>query len=304
MPDNQPPPSPSSNSATIIFMMILSFVCALILSILASSLRPSQEVARALDQSQQMMMAARIVSPSGYFQVEEGQHEYVPAIFSDGILKPSDKIQFPTGTELFQIYKDRLKPMLLNQKNELITFEEAGIDEQEYVTENRKRGYYKMPLKLIYEIYPNQKSENDAKPIGYVIPVNGYGLWDAIYGYLAIKTDGDTVIGIAWYDQKETPGLGAVITETAWQNQFIGKKIFEESPDGETDFKTAPLGITVVRGEVKNVYGNKPKARSAVDGIPGATLTGNGVTAAYEAVLAPYRAFLIKLHEESQKNGN
>jgi Na+-transporting NADH:ubiquinone oxidoreductase subunit C len=110
-----------------------------------------------------------------------------------------------------------------------------------------------------------------------VIPVNGFGLWDAIYGYLALDPNGDTVIGITWYDQKETPGLGANISETSWQSLFPGKVIFQESPDGSTDFKTAQLGITVVRGKVSEVYGDSPKAKSAVDGMAGATLTGNGV---------------------------
>jgi Na+-transporting NADH:ubiquinone oxidoreductase subunit C len=35
--------------------------------------------------------------------------------------------------------------------------------------------------------------------------------------------------------------------------------------------------------------------------MAGATLTGNGVTDAYREVLAPYRPFFIKLHEESSK---
>jgi Na+-transporting NADH:ubiquinone oxidoreductase subunit C len=125
------------------------------------------------------------------------------------------------------------------------------------------------------------------------------GLWDAIYGYLAIKNDGDTVIGISWYDQKETPGLGANIAEPEWQSQFPNKKIFQESPNGETDFKTAPLGITVVKGKVSEVLGDSTKALSAVDGMAGATLTGNGVTNAYRDVLAAYRPFLLIVHEKN-----
>jgi Na+-transporting NADH:ubiquinone oxidoreductase subunit C len=35
--------------------------------------------------------------------------------------------------------------------------------------------------------------------------------------------------------------------------------------------------------------------------MAGATLTGNGVTDAYKDVLAAYRPFLLKLHEESAK---
>ena len=59
------------------------------------------------------------------------------------------------------------------------------------------------------------------------------------------------------------------------------------------------MGIIVVKGKVSDVYGTTPKARSAVDGISGATLTGNGVTAAYHNSLTPYRAFLTKINEQS-----
>jgi len=135
-----------------------------------------------------------------------------------------------------------------------------------------------------------------------VVPVNGFGLWDAIYGYLAIEPDGETVIGISWYDQKETPGLGANITEASWQDLFPGKLIFQPSASGQVDPATAPIGVVVVKGRVSEVLGNVPKARNAVDGMPGATLTGNGVTDAYRIVLGAYRPFFVKIHDEMIKS--
>lgn len=178
-------------------------------------------------------------------------------------------------------------------------FQEAGINEEEYTANFKKTGYYKQPWKLIYKILSPDSTKEVVE--GYVIPINGFGLWDAIFGYLAIKPDGNQVIGISWYDQKETPGLGANIAEAYWQDLFPGKLIFQESASGQTDFKTAPLGIVVVRGKVAEVLGSSPKSKSAVDGMAGATLTGNGVTDAYRDVLAPYRPFLIKIHSESEK---
>ncbi len=58
-----------------------------------------------------------------------------------------------------------------------------------------------------------------------------------------------------------------------------------QSPDGKTDYKAAPIGIIVVKGKVSEVLGDTPKSKSAVDGMAGATLTGNGVTDAYRDVL-------------------
>ena len=62
------------------------------------------------------------------------------------------------------------------------------------------------------------------------------------------------------------------------------------------------MGIIVVKGKVVDVYRNTPKAKSAVDGISGATLTSDGVTAAYKDSLTPYREFLIKVHKSGSTN--
>lgn len=300
---SQPPDSINSNSRVIIFISILSLVCALILSILASALGPAQERAKELDRSEQMMIAAKLLSNQGYFLTQNDKGEYIPAMYaSDGLVEPSDEKEIATDTQILEVFNKRIKPMLVTKDGNLTTFEEAGIDLNKYLSDYFKTGYYKEPLMLIYEVLPNTAEEG--KPIGYVIPVNGFGLWDAIYGYLAIKPDGDTVIGTTWYDQKETPGLGANISEAYWQDQFYNKLIFQPSPSGTTDLKTAILGITVVKGKVSEVYADSPKARSAVDGMPGATLTGNGVTSAYKDVLAPYRPFLIKINEENKGDTN
>ncbi|MCB1113900.1 MAG: NADH:ubiquinone reductase (Na(+)-transporting) subunit C [Chlamydiia bacterium] len=293
-----------NNFQTLRFVVILSAVSATILSLLAAVLAKPKEIAKSLDQSKQMLIAAKIYDYKGYFTIRESEEKIVPAKFENQVLVPDGNPPFATSQEILDIYNIRIKPFLTNDKGEIKTFEELSIDETKYLEQYRKEGYYKQPWKLFYEILPNEppsKLTKDSKPIGYVIPVNGYGLWDAIYGYLALEPNGDTVIGISWYDQKETPGLGANIAEPDWQSDFPGKLIFQPSPSGETDFKTAPLGITVVKGKVSEVYGDSPKAKSAVDGMAGATLTGNGVTDAYRNVLNAYRPFLIKVHSEVKK---
>lgn len=306
MPEPQPNP-PSSNRQTILFMVILSFTCALILSVLASALAEPKEIAKDLDRSKQMMIAAKVLSHDGYFLIPDDKGAYAPAkSLPNGALVPGTVDDIPSQTQLLKVYSTRFLSLLMNDKGEAKTFEEAKVNQDEYLAKYKKTGYYREPLKLVYSILPNpgpdeKELNSKAEPIGYVIPVNGYGLWDAIYGYLAIKPDGDTVIGISWYDQKETPGLGANISEPEWQSQFPGKLIFQETSTGETNFKVAPLGITVVKGKVSEVLGDSPKAKSAVDGMAGATLTGNGVTDAYRDVLAAYRPFFIRIHEENAK---
>ncbi len=304
-------PSPSSPRQqglyTIWFMIILSLVCAIILSTLASALKEPQELARELDRSKQMLIAARIMNPYGYFQVQDSQGTFTPArVTAGGILESTTEHLIPSREQILEVYRARIESFLVNDQGKPTTFQKAGLEEQKYVQEYRKTGYYEEPLKLVYKIYPNphsnEKQQAENRPVeGYVFPVNGMGLWDAIYGYLAVKPDGNTVIGISWYDQKETPGLGANISEPDWQSQFPGKHIFQETASGKTDFKTAPLGIVVIKGKVSEVLDNSPKALSAVDGMAGATLTGNGVTNAYRDVLAAYRPFLMRIHDEFAK---
>lgn len=295
--DSQPPLSQrATSSQTIIFMVILSFVCALILSILASSLAKPQEVAKELDRTKQLLIAAKILDHEGYFLIDNAPAKAE----SNGTLVPSETEEHATNAQLQEVYRKRIQPLLADDKGQTKTFQEAKINEEEYVAKYQKTGYYKQPLKLVYAILPNEKDKKE--PMGYVIPINGFGLWDAIYGYIAVKPDGNNVIGISWYDQKETPGLGANISEAPWQNLFPGKLIFQPPATGDTDFKIAPLGIIVVKGKVSDVLGDSPKAKNAVDGMTGATLTGNGVIEAYRDVLAAYRPFLIRIHNEDTSN--
>lgn len=297
-----PEKSSANNTRTILFMVILSFFCAFILSLLASALEEPKATAKDLDRSKQMMIAAKILSHEGYFLLKDEKGQYIPAHLEKDRLLPDKEKVIPTQPEILTVYNKRLIPMLVNDKGEIKSFQDLHMNLESYITDFRKSGYYKQPWKLIYKILANPSGEGKEEAEGYVIPVNGYGLWDAIYGYLAIEPDGNTIIGITWYDQKETPGLGANIAEAYWQNLFEGKKIFQAAPDGKTDLKTAPLGITVIKGKVSEVLGDTPKAKSSVDGMTGATLTGNGVTDAYRDVLKAYRPFLIKLKEKGGKN--
>ncbi len=304
---SEPQPKKTSNFRTYIFIIILCFCSALILSIAAALLKKPQEEAKTLDRLRQLLIATKLLSYDGYFLIQEG-NKFVPAKYDrkQKILVKGSVNDTPSGKDIFEIYNLRVKAMLVNDKGELYTFEKAALNEEKYLEDHQYTGYSQLPNKLIYIILPNQaltkEQKKEALSYAYVIPVKGFGLWAAIYGYLALEADADTVLGTTWYDQKETAGLGAVIADAAWQNQFYNKVIFLSGQDGTTDFKTTHIGLTVVKGSVKDVYGSTPKANSAVDGIPGATLTCNGVTIAYHESLAPYRPFLILAHERSLKN--
>ncbi len=111
--------------------------------------------------------------------------------------------------------------------------------------------------------------KDGGKATKYAFPVSGKGLWSTIYGYVAIASDLQTVMGISFYKQGETPGLGAEVEKPWFQNQFKGKKLYSAAG--------TPLPFTVVKGTADRLPPEQQKY--AVDGISGATLTGNGVQA-------------------------
>jgi len=287
----------SETSSIFFFISLLCGLCAILLAGLSTFLAPWQEMAVEEDRGREMLIAARILSSEGNFLIKDDQGNYVPAIFdlTNNTLEANADVQIASSDEVLAIVQNRLTPLLVDDQGNSFTFEEKEIDLTEYLKENQKSGFASLPLKLIYQI--NSNSPSDQEAVAYIIPINGFGLWGPIYGYLAIQKDGETVIGTTWYDQGETAGLGAEISSNEWQEQFYNKNIFQPTQEGTVDIETAPIGIQVVKGQVSQVYGTGPRADNAVDGISGATLTGNGVTNAYRTSLTPYRPFFIKLNE-------
>ena len=110
----------------------------------------------------------------------------------------------------------------------------------------------------------------------YVFPVYGAGLWGPIWGYIALNDDKDTVYGVYFSHQGETPGLGAEITTTKFQDQFLGKHVMENG--------TVALGV--------EKHGKVAKPDYQVDGISGGTITSKGVDAMIKDCLSMYNSFL------------
>jgi len=286
-----------TSGKTFLFVVVLCFACALILSVLADLLRQPQQDARELYKSKQLLRAAAILSHENVFLLDG-----VPATYdaSAGVLIVSpNRKRKARDRDILDLFERRVLTRVTNDQGEVLTFEEAGLHQETYMQENAKYGYAKLPYKLVYIIQPNLST--DEHPYGYVIPINGYGLWDAIYGYLGLKADADTVLGMTWYDQKETPGLGGNIALPNWQEQFQGKVIFQESASGQTNYARAQLGIQVVKTTVQETYGNSYLAKSAVDGIAGASITVVGVNEALRMSLEPYRPFLIRAHAKESR---
>ncbi|MBN1556815.1 MAG: FMN-binding protein [Lentisphaerae bacterium] len=90
----------------------------------------------------------------------------------------------------------------------------------------------------------------DGKAV-YALPFEGQGFWDVIKGVIGLDADGETVRGIAFYEQRETPGLGAEITTPAFRGRFegLGLKV------GARALALVPAGTPAEAGEVHAITG-------------------------------------------------
>ena len=102
----------------------------------------------------------------------------------------------------------------------------------------------------------------------YIVPLRGAGLWNAIWGYIALEEDKNTIKGAVFDHVGETAGLGAEITQEWFQNRFLGEKVFDK--EGNL------VGINV--SKTNNDPKDLDKDDHEVDAISGATITGDGVT--------------------------
>lgn len=102
----------------------------------------------------------------------------------------------------------------------------------------------------------------------YIVPLRGAGLWDAIWGYIALEGDMTTIKGAVFDHKGETAGLGAEITQDWFQERFVGEKVF--------DTRGNLVGINV--SKTNNDPKDLDKDDHEVDAISGATITGDGVT--------------------------
>lgn len=109
----------------------------------------------------------------------------------------------------------------------------------------------------------------------YVFPLYGAGLWGAIWGYVALNQDRNTVYGAYFSHQSETPGLGAEIASPKFQGEFQNMKVLK---DGK-------VALSVAK------YGKVSDKNYEVDGISGGTITSKGVDAMIKKCLSNYVAF-------------
>ncbi|WP_299526208.1 Na(+)-translocating NADH-quinone reductase subunit C [Winogradskyella sp.] len=254
------------NSYTVIFAIGMVMVVGTLLAYLASSLKPKITENQRLEKQQNILYAMGINDndeTSAVFISTDKAPEAFDKNVADQIVITVDANGKVVKTQNRDEYFEETKqePYLIDVKKQQANAKDGGER--------------KLPLFV---------GENSEGKTVYVAPIRGKGLWDAIWGYVAL--DEDMVVRGAYFDHKgETPGLGANIKQRYFMDDFIGEHLISKS--GE--FK----GITVAKGNADPK--NSDKTDNEVDAIAGATITGDGVTAMIKKDLKLYLPYFNSL---------
>jgi len=237
-----------SNTYTVLFAIGMVIIVGTLLAFVASSLEEKIAENKRIEKQQNILYAMGI-NDNDETGVEFVSKSVVGAEFSKYITKQL----VITGTETVE----DINAYLIDIKKE---------------ETKAKNPDYKRRLPLFI-------GENDGKTL-YIIPVRGKGLWDAIWGYVAL--DDQLIIQGVYFDHAgETPGLGSNIKERFFMDDFEGEHIL----DGDT-FK----GVTAAKGNADPKNNNKTDFE--VDAIAGATITGDGLSAMLKKDLKMYLPYL------------
>ena len=236
-----------SNTYIIVYSAVLTIILGLLLSGSAQVLGPWQQEAIALDKKKQIL----------------------------GAVISAEEIASMTPEQVNQFYSSRISSTVVDISGKEVT--DGGVTAEKVEI---AKDYKKPAEERLYPVFIFHAEGNPEAVESYIFPLYGAGLWDAIWGYLALETDMNTIGGITLAHAGETPGLGARITEGEVQARYVGKKIFDESG--------SLVAVQMMKGEGKDYSSDLHK----VDGMSGATITANGVNSMLKAYMGHYEAYI------------
>jgi Na+-transporting NADH:ubiquinone oxidoreductase subunit C len=237
---------PRDSVANVVFIAVaICLVCSVLVSAAATLLRPAQQANKAYDQKENILRAAGMLPPGA---AQDAQGRDVDELFQRVTTRVVD---LDTGEYVDDI--DAAKYTQVKAAKDPAQSRALSDDEDAATIKRREQ------LGLVYVVEGEQGLER------VIIPVRGYGLWSTLYGYLALEGDVETVAGLGFYDQKETPGLGGEVDNPRWKALWPGVKVFgaDGAPAVDLVKKRSPEG--------------SPAAVHEVDALSGATITTRGV---------------------------
>ncbi|MCL2076289.1 MAG: Na(+)-translocating NADH-quinone reductase subunit C [Betaproteobacteria bacterium] len=239
----------SSNKESIVRTLIVALSVSLVASVFvagsAVTLKPLQQQNSLLDKQRSILAIAGV-------EGERLSADEVRELFNRRI--KAEVIDLDTG-ELSPDYDPATFDPLKAAKDPKMS--EALAGDQDIALIKRRERYT--------TIYLLEADDGSGELEALILPVRGYGLWSTMHGFIAIRPDLNTVVGMGFYQHAETPGMGGEVDNPNWKRLWPGKTLF--------DAKGRP-NIEIVKG---NVLPGNPKAGHQVDGLAGATLTSKGV---------------------------
>lgn len=238
-----------SNTYIISYSIILVVIVAVVLSFTSLSLKPIQQA------NVEVEKMSDILGSVGLYNPKEAAKE-------------KDKAAFIKD----QYSKFIIESFLVNSQGEKVSSDAAAAFK---VLNNLKAEFAKDQADRTLPVFVSKNSEGK---INYVFPVYGTGLWGPVWGYIALNDDLNTINGVVFDHKSETPGLGAEIATNPFEDQFIGKSIFDQSKF---------VGIEVSKG-----VGSSKGNMHAVDAISGGTITSRAVESMMSTCLTDYLPYI------------
>jgi Na+-transporting NADH:ubiquinone oxidoreductase subunit C len=227
---------------TILFATAVCIVCAIVVSASAVSLKERQDINAALEKQRNVLQAAGLMEPKEKLDAEE-----IAKRFQNIEMEVVDLATGEPATDI--------DPATYDQAREAKNLATSSPAPPNPSLVKRIPDHA-----LIYKVMGDG---GDVEAL--VLPIEGYGLWKFLYGFIALEDDLNTVRGITFYDHGETPGLGGEVDNPRWKARWVGRKVFGD--DGEPKIKV-----------IKGFAPPPAEAPYKVDGLSGATLTSRGVT--------------------------
>jgi Na+-transporting NADH:ubiquinone oxidoreductase subunit C len=190
------------------------------------------------------------------------------------------------GDAILETYGKRINSLVVDINGNEVTTDEKGnpiVAEQVDVAKN----YKKTPENRLFPVFKYMNESNPEQVDAYILPLYGAGLWDKIWGFVALDSQLEQIVGASFDHRAETPGLGARIATPEVQDRYKGKKIFDESGN--------LVSVTMVKGE-----GNAGLSDYQVDGMSGATITGKGLTNMLKNYLSYYQSYINSVKGNSR----
>jgi Na+-transporting NADH:ubiquinone oxidoreductase subunit C len=232
---------------TLLFATAVSVACALMVSLAAVLLQPRQEVNARQYMQKNVLLAAGLVAPGG--EVSDAQQQ---RLFQQRI--ETRLVDFAAG-EL--VPAERIDAAAYDQRRA------RNDPAQSRAAPPNRAGIARLPrYGVVYLVKPAAGSGPVEQA---VLAIEGLGMWGTVYGFIALAPDANTVLGLAFYEQKETPGLGGEIGNPDWQALWRGRKAYGAQWQPE---------LAVVKGAA----GPAESDPHRVDGLSGATMTSNAIT--------------------------